>query len=151
MVFFFLWFFFFSLAAKNSLFSIFSQGGFEFPSRFCLKTIKILPFSRRALVEIKKLNEKMIKIKLTNMYPSIYFFLSFFLITQTGAGESGKSTLFKQMKIIHENGFSKEELRGHLGFVYSNLIYSMRCLIQGAKTLKLDLSPETSVRPSLLT
>ena len=27
-----------------------------------------------------------------------------------GAGESGKSTLVKQMKIIHSDGFSKEEL-----------------------------------------
>mgnify|MGYP002718882020 CR=1 FL=1 len=28
----------------------------------------------------------------------------------TGSGESGKSTIVKQMKIIHQNGYSKEEL-----------------------------------------
>jgi hypothetical protein len=27
-----------------------------------------------------------------------------------GAAESGKSTVLKQMKIIHQNGFSKEEV-----------------------------------------
>lgn len=28
----------------------------------------------------------------------------------TGSGESGKSTVVKQMKIIHQNGYSKDEL-----------------------------------------
>jgi guanine nucleotide-binding protein subunit alpha len=27
----------------------------------------------------------------------------------TGSGESGKSTIVKQMKIIHQDGYSKEE------------------------------------------
>jgi len=27
-----------------------------------------------------------------------------------GSGESGKSTIVKQMKIIHQNGYSREEL-----------------------------------------
>ena len=27
-----------------------------------------------------------------------------------GSGESGKSTIVKQMKIIHQNGYSKDEL-----------------------------------------
>lgn len=32
------------------------------------------------------------------------------LIRVTGSGESGKSTIVKQMKIIHQNGYSKDEL-----------------------------------------
>lgn len=28
----------------------------------------------------------------------------------SGSGESGKSTIVKQMKIIHQNGYSREEL-----------------------------------------
>ena len=28
-----------------------------------------------------------------------------------GAGESGKSTIFKQMKIINKDGYSKKEVR----------------------------------------
>lgn len=34
----------------------------------------------------------------------------FFLNLPPGAAESGKSTLVKQMKIIHSNGFTKQEL-----------------------------------------
>lgn len=32
-------------------------------------------------------------------------------VTLTGAGESGKSTVVKQMKIIHGDGYSRTELR----------------------------------------
>lgn len=28
----------------------------------------------------------------------------------TGSGESGKSTIVKQMKIIHQNGYSRDEM-----------------------------------------
>lgn len=31
-------------------------------------------------------------------------------LTSAGSGESGKSTIVKQMKIIHQNGYSKDEL-----------------------------------------
>ncbi|KAJ8951952.1 hypothetical protein NQ318_013622 [Aromia moschata] len=37
-----------------------------------------------------------------------------------GAGESGKSTIVKQMKIIHELGYSKEEYEQYRPVVYSN-------------------------------
>lgn len=30
--------------------------------------------------------------------------------TATGSGESGKSTIVKQMKIIHQNGYSRDEM-----------------------------------------
>jgi guanine nucleotide-binding protein subunit alpha len=38
--------------------------------------------------------------------------------TQSGSGESGKSTIVKQMKIIHQNGYSKEELLNFRMTVY---------------------------------
>ena len=34
----------------------------------------------------------------------------FHVLLVTGAGESGKSTLVKQMKIIHNDGFTEDEL-----------------------------------------
>ncbi|PAV56526.1 hypothetical protein WR25_14899 [Diploscapter pachys] len=37
-----------------------------------------------------------------------------------GAGESGKSTIVKQMKIIHETGYSDEERKQYKPVVYSN-------------------------------
>ena len=39
-----------------------------------------------------------------------------------GAGESGKSTIVKQMKIIHETGYSDEERKQYKPVVYSNTI-----------------------------
>ncbi|KAI5305888.1 hypothetical protein KEM56_002974 [Ascosphaera pollenicola] len=39
-----------------------------------------------------------------------------------GAGESGKSTIVKQMKILHQNGYSEEELKSYRMPIYSNLL-----------------------------
>ncbi|RCN47606.1 g-protein alpha subunit [Ancylostoma caninum] len=39
-----------------------------------------------------------------------------------GAGESGKSTIVKQMKIIHETGYSDEERKQYRPVVFSNTI-----------------------------
>ena len=40
----------------------------------------------------------------------------------SGAGESGKSTIVKQMKIIHESGFTSEDFKQYRPVVYSNTI-----------------------------
>lgn len=50
-----------------------------------------------------------------------------------GSGESGKSTIIKQIKILHQNGFSEKELRDLRPFVYKNLL---DCSIAVAKALK---------------
>ncbi|KAI5307041.1 hypothetical protein KEM56_005434 [Ascosphaera pollenicola] len=47
-----------------------------------------------------------------------------------GAGESGKSTIVKQMKIIHQNGYTQEELRNYRSTVYKNLLECAACLIK---------------------
>lgn len=39
-----------------------------------------------------------------------HFMVLFFFFFDVGAAESGKSTLVKQMKIIHSHGFTKQEL-----------------------------------------
>ena len=44
------------------------------------------------------------------------------LSTISGAGESGKSTIVKQMKIIHESGFTSEDFKQYRPVVYSNTI-----------------------------
>lgn len=48
----------------------------------------------------------------------------------TGTGESGKSTFIKQMRIIHGNGYSEEDKRGHIRLVYQNIFMAMQVLIQ---------------------
>ncbi|KAI9182863.1 Guanine nucleotide-binding protein alpha-2 subunit [Blastocladiella emersonii ATCC 22665] len=61
-----------------------------------------------------------------------------------GSGESGKSTIVKQMKIIHQNGYSREELLGYRSTVFSNTIDSMRALIEALRTLALDYELEAN-------
>jgi GTPase SAR1 family protein len=45
-----------------------------------------------------------------------------------GSGESGKSTFFKQVKIIHNNGFSAEELNQYRSSIYCNILQTIRAL-----------------------
>jgi len=48
-----------------------------------------------------------------------------------GAGESGKSTIFKQMKIINQSGYTPEERAAHTSIVQSNAVTSMQMLLDG--------------------
>eukprot|EP00124_Ichthyophonus_hoferi_P002255 Ihof_evm1s147 gene=Ihof_evmTU1s147 len=56
-----------------------------------------------------------------------------------GAGESGKSTIVKQMKIIHENGFTRDECIQFRDVVFSNLILSMQTILRALPHLQLEL------------
>jgi G-protein alpha subunit len=40
---------------------------------------------------------------------------------KTGAGESGKSTIIKQMRIIHQGGFDESERKGWKNVIFHNL------------------------------
>ncbi|CAB0007670.1 unnamed protein product [Nesidiocoris tenuis] len=57
-----------------------------------------------------------------------------------GAGESGKSTIVKQMKIIHETGYSKEECEQYRPVVYSNIIQSLMAIIRAMGQLRIDFA-----------
>ncbi|CDQ60328.1 unnamed protein product [Oncorhynchus mykiss] len=54
------------------------------------------------------------------------------------AGESGKSTIVKQMKIIHEDGYSEDECKQYIAVVYSNTIQSIMAIIKAMGNLKID-------------
>jgi hypothetical protein len=56
-----------------------------------------------------------------------------------GAGESGKSTLIKQLKIIHGGGFSADERVLSARIVHENIFSGMRGLLLAAKKLSLAL------------
>jgi GTPase SAR1 family protein len=47
-----------------------------------------------------------------------------------GAGESGKSTIFKQMKVIYGDQYTEAERRQHVPTVHSNVIQAMKVLIE---------------------
>ena len=55
-----------------------------------------------------------------------------------GAGESGKSTIVKQMKIIHETGYSRDECEQYRPVVYSNTIQSLMAIIRAMGQLRID-------------
>ncbi|XP_033121395.1 guanine nucleotide-binding protein G(i) subunit alpha [Antedon mediterranea] len=55
-----------------------------------------------------------------------------------GAGESGKSTIVKQMKIIHEEGYTEDDCLQYKPVVYSNTIQSMIAIIRAMGSLKID-------------
>jgi len=59
-----------------------------------------------------------------------------------GAGESGKSTVAKQLKIIHMDGFSKEELLSYTSIIFSNTVGSMRVILEACEKLSISLNPE---------
>ena len=52
-----------------------------------------------------------------------------------GAGESGKSTIAKQMKILHQNGFSEQERQTFKPVVYTNAIQSMAAIVKAMESL----------------
>ena len=56
-----------------------------------------------------------------------------------GAGESGKSTIMKQLKIIHQNGFSEEELYSYVPIIYGNIIDIGKDIIRARAQFNLPL------------
>ncbi|XP_036945286.1 guanine nucleotide-binding protein G(o) subunit alpha-like isoform X1 [Acanthopagrus latus] len=61
-------------------------------------------------------------------------------ILMLGAGESGKSTLIKQIKIIHSHGFSRQELLSFKPAVLDNLLTSMKFVLRGMGMLRVNLA-----------
>jgi len=72
----------------------------------------------------------------------------FIAAVYAGPGESGKSTIFKQMKIIQiGGGFSQNELLAYRYIVYGNCITQMKVIVAAAEKLGIEFeSPDTKVR-----
>ncbi|XP_027081700.1 guanine nucleotide-binding protein alpha-1 subunit-like [Coffea arabica] len=52
-----------------------------------------------------------------------------------GAGESGKSTIFKQIKLLFQTGFDEAELKSYIPVVYANVYQTIKTLYDGSKEL----------------
>jgi len=66
-----------------------------------------------------------------------------------GTGESGKSTIAKQMKIIHLNGFTDEERKLYTNAIHNNVYLSMRSMISAAQSIESKigaLTPELEAK-----
>ncbi|KAH8835030.1 heterotrimeric G protein alpha subunit B [Flagelloscypha sp. PMI_526] len=53
-----------------------------------------------------------------------------------GAGESGKSTVLKQMKLIHHGGYNPQERDSYREIIYSNTIQSMCAILEAMPELQ---------------
>ena len=56
-----------------------------------------------------------------------------------GAGESGKSTILRQMKLIHQGGYNVQELRAYRPIIYGNVIESMQQILRAADKFDFQL------------
>ncbi|KAH9268405.1 hypothetical protein BASA83_009404 [Batrachochytrium salamandrivorans] len=61
-----------------------------------------------------------------------------------GAGESGKSTILKQMTLIHGSGYSRYERESYKEIIFSNTIQSMRAVLEAQRMLQIPFSNSLS-------
>lgn len=62
-----------------------------------------------------------------------------------GAGESGKSTILKQMKLIHEGSYTDKERENYKEIIYSNTVQSMHVILDAMEMMGISLQhPEGS-------
>uniref|UniRef100_A0A0R0JCG8 Guanine nucleotide-binding protein alpha subunit n=1 Tax=Glycine max TaxID=3847 RepID=A0A0R0JCG8_SOYBN len=52
-----------------------------------------------------------------------------------GAGESGKSTIFKQIKLLFQTGFDEAELKSYIPVIHANVYQAIKVLHDGSKEL----------------
>ncbi|KAK8660830.1 hypothetical protein V6N13_051738 [Hibiscus sabdariffa] len=50
-----------------------------------------------------------------------------------GAGESGKSTIFKQIKLLFQTGFDEAELKSYVSVIHANIYQTIKILYDGSK------------------
>lgn len=43
-----------------------------------------------------------------------------------GAGESGKSTIFKQIKLLFQTGFDEDELKSYISVIHANIYQTIK-------------------------
>lgn len=57
---------------------------------------------------------------------------------EIGSGESGKSTIVKQMKIIHLKGYSDDELYNYRATVFKNLVECAKAVILAMEQFEIE-------------
>jgi guanine nucleotide-binding protein subunit alpha len=63
-----------------------------------------------------------------------------------GAGESGKSTILKQMRLLSKGSYSEEEKRTFKPIIFSNVVYSMKTLGQAMQQLHISFGNPDNAR-----
>ena len=63
-----------------------------------------------------------------------------------GAGESGKSTIVKQMRVIHDDGYTPGERKQYRSVIHSNTIQSLFAILNAMKKLEIDLADDERIQ-----
>ncbi|PRP73188.1 guanine nucleotide-binding protein alpha-1 subunit [Planoprotostelium fungivorum] len=61
-----------------------------------------------------------------------------------GTGESGKSTITKQIRILHTDGYSAAELLSYRPIIYNNIVTVMKSLIEASQMFGYQVKPENN-------
>ncbi|KDQ12024.1 hypothetical protein BOTBODRAFT_57088 [Botryobasidium botryosum FD-172 SS1] len=67
-----------------------------------------------------------------------------------GAGESGKSTVLKQMKLIHHGGYNDQERDSYKEIIFANTIQSMRAILEALPELGIPLHEDNDANRELV-
>ncbi|PIL30842.1 hypothetical protein GSI_07010 [Ganoderma sinense ZZ0214-1] len=59
-----------------------------------------------------------------------------------GSGDSGKSTVLKQMRLIHRVPFSSQEIESYRQLIFNNLTHGLKNVIDAMEDMELEVSPE---------
>jgi guanine nucleotide-binding protein subunit alpha len=57
-----------------------------------------------------------------------------------GAGESGKSTVLKQMRLIYAQGFSKPEKEEWRAIIFNNILSAFKVILDAMEELGIEFS-----------
>ncbi|KAH9254237.1 hypothetical protein BASA81_007838 [Batrachochytrium salamandrivorans] len=68
-----------------------------------------------------------------------------------GAGESGKSTVFRQMKLLYGKKFTEEELLHMIPVVHANILSNLMTVLQNAAPKQIQVGPKDLVDKFLTT
>lgn len=67
----------------------------------------------------------------------------------TGAGESGKSTVLKQMRIINAGGFNKTERKQWRAIIFNNLVSAFQTIFAAMQEQETDFEDDDNLVPAL--
>ncbi|KDQ53440.1 hypothetical protein JAAARDRAFT_137170 [Jaapia argillacea MUCL 33604] len=59
-----------------------------------------------------------------------------------GSGDSGKSTILKQMRLIHHVPFSPQEIESYRQLVFNNLVFGLKYVFEAMVDMRLEVSEE---------
>lgn len=88
-----------------------------------------------------KLRDKNIKKQLLKQKKNLEREIKLLLL---GAGESGKSTIFKQMKILHAKGFTDDDRISFKSVIYTNVLTDINNLIEISNIKKFQISAKNA-------